>query len=295
MPVGRAKYRSFEAESYFIFYWFTPYFCSVRFTDQIGHEIELSKPVTRVISTVPSQTELLYDLGVRPAAQSLFCVHPKEAFSSAMKIGGTKKLKLEKIASLEPDLIIANKEENEKEQIQWLQERFPVWTSDVLNLEDALDMIRQVGYMLNTPMAEGMVQDIQKAFENLRGLPSIGSALYLIWQEPFMAVGKETFIHHMLQSMGLSNALNSKDQRYPILTVEQMKQMDPDFILLSSEPFPFKAKHKEALQKQLPGCRIELVNGEYCSWYGSRLLKAVDYFRSFRSQLGPGAVGPASS
>lgn len=136
-------------------------------TDQLQRTIEISDTVNRIVSLVPSQTELLYDLGLgsKIIGQTIFCVHPETEFKTAEKIGGTKKLQLEKILSLKPDLVIANKEENEKDQIEFLAENVPVWISDVNTLDDATNMIVSIGEMTQT--GELAHSYIQKINENL--------------------------------------------------------------------------------------------------------------------------------
>ncbi|MBL7812927.1 MAG: ABC transporter substrate-binding protein [Bacteroidetes bacterium] len=256
-------------------------------TDQMGRRVALHHPPQRIVSLVPSQTELLYDLqaGNRVAGQTQFCIHPRHAWKKATKVGGTKKLTLEKIAGLQPDLIIGNKEENEQSQIEWLSARFPVWMSDIYNLPDALDMIQGVGLITGCgEKAEQLVQEIEAAFAGLAEMPE-RTALYLIWRNPWMAAGRKTFIHDMLQRAGFQNALPYPESRYPALTPEEMADLNPGVILLSSEPYPFREKHIQELQTLIPGAAICLADGEMFSWYGSRLLKAPEYFRDLRNQI----------
>jgi len=233
---------------------------------------------------VPSQTELLHYLGLEDEVVGItkFCIHPMHWFKSKVRIGGTKKLSIEKIIALQPDLILGNKEENTKEDIERLRQHAPVWLSDIRTLDYALDMIDQVGIMTNKiSQAQQLIHAILLAAESL---PVIGkSVLYLIWNEPLMAVGKDTFIDAMLSSAGFQNALTA--QRYPELTDSDVHAVQPDVIFLSSEPFPFSEKHVETMQMRFPKSKILLVDGELFSWYGSRLLKSFDYFRELNDSL----------
>jgi ABC-type Fe3+-hydroxamate transport system substrate-binding protein len=242
----------------------------------------------RIVSTVPSQTELLYDLGLRDEVVGItkFCVHPDEWFSKKIRIGGTKNLNIKKIIELQPDLIIANKEENVKEQIEELQKHFKVYVSDIKNLSDALKMIQDVGELVNrNKESEKVIKEIKNHFNNLnpdsyRDRTSNlkqQSVIYLIWKNPYMTVGNDTFIHDMITLCGFKNIFGEL-KRYPEITSEQIASSKPDLIFLSSEPYQFKEKHIEELKNISPASRIILVNGEYFSWYGSRLLKAADYF-----------------
>lgn len=237
---------------------------------------------------MPSQTELLYDLGLEEEVVGItkFCIHPEVWFRSKTRVGGTKQLDLQKIISLQPDLIIANKEENVQSQVEELARHFPVWISDVNTLPDALEMITQVGMLTGRKeKAAALAQQIQEGFANIpKRAGRLLNACYLIWKEPYMTVGGDTFIHDMLQHAGFTN-LFAGSSRYPEVDIDSLRKMAPDLLLLSSEPYPFKLKHVEELQAQLPGTKIVLVDGEAFSWYGSRLLHSPSYFEQLRQEL----------
>ncbi|MBA4241300.1 MAG: cobalamin-binding protein [Sphingobacteriaceae bacterium] len=255
------------------------------FTDQLNNSIVLHSYPKRIISIVPSQSELLWDLGLRDELVGItkFCIHPKEMFNSIERVGGTKTLNIEKIRALKPDLIIGNKEENEQSQILELQKEFPVWMSDIYNLEDALKMIELVGELVNqSNNANQLKNNIQHSFLNI--LQVSKTALYLIWNKPYMAAGKATFIGDMLQKIGIENMLENTS-RYPELSLEEIKSLNPAIIFLSSEPYPFKDSHVKELEDKLPNTKVLLVDGELFSWYGSRLLKSVDYLNDLIKQL----------
>lgn len=251
----------------------------MQFTDQMGRTITLSAPPQRIISVVPSQTELLHDLGASVAGITKFCVHPEEWFRSITRIGGTKQLKLDQIAALQPDLIIANKEENEKAQIDALAERFPVWISDIRNLDDSLDMITSIGNIVQrADAAHAIVQAIRHQFAALQpAVPDIPAA-YFIWREPWMVAGGDTFIHEMMKRCGFRNVF-ADIPRYPAVTLSHLAASACKLVLLSSEPYPFKEKHIAEIREYLPDADIRLVDGEMFSWYGSRLLYAPAYFQ----------------
>ena len=210
-------------------------------------------------------------------------MHPEKWFRSKTRVGGTKQLHLDKIAELKPDLILANKEENTKAQIEALQKDFKVYVSDIGNLADALKMIREVGELTDRQtQAEKLVRDIQKEFDQMGELPLKGKkVIYLIWQKPYMTVGGDTFIHDMLQRCVLKNCFGAQ-KRYPEISLADMQKATPDLIFLSSEPFPFKEKHRKEFQTLLPQAKTVLVDGEMFSWYGSRLLKVPGYFKVTR-------------
>lgn len=251
------------------------------FTDQMHRVIDVPVLPQRIISLVPSQTELLYDLGLGETVVGItkFCVHPEEWFRTKARVGGTKKVDLDKVRALQPDLIIGNKEENERADIEALEKEFPVWMSDINDLDSALDMIRRVGELTGTgPKADAFATDIATGFARLRPNSEGYSVAYLIWRSPWMAAGPNTFIDDMLQRCGYTNAFASRPERYPELTPAELAAADPDLILLSSEPYPFREKHIAELNIVVPGAPVRLVDGELFSWYGSRLLRSPAYF-----------------
>ena len=258
----------------------------MQFTDQLQRTIQLPEAPVRIVSLVPSQTELLFDLELSDDVVGItqFCIHPDEWYRKKTRVGGTKQLKMEVIESLQPDLIIANKEENDKVQLELLMERWPVWVSDIKNLPAALSMIDSVGNITGkVSRAAELCDKITTEFEKLSFSienEKAKSALYLIWNDPMMCAGSDTFINDMMQHCGLHNVL-SNELRYPVLTIEKLKALHPEYILLSSEPFPFKEKHREQFQLLFPDTKVILADGEYFSWYGSRLALAPSYFKSF--------------
>lgn len=269
-------------------------------SDQMGRRVELPSSPQRIISIVPSQTELLFELGLghRVVGITKFCIHPQSWFRSKTRIGGTKSLHLERIAALNPDLIIGNKEENEQSQIEWLAARFPVWMSDIFTLDSALEMIRMIGGLVNAPdTANKLADSVSSEFANLQDVAQATEkplrAAYLIWREPWMAVGSHTFIHEMIIKGGFDNVFASQ-QRYPEITLPQLAAMMPDVVLLSSEPFPFAEKHIKEINDVFPASGIFLVDGELFSWYGSRLLRTPPYLRELRVQCRDAVSGRRS-
>lgn len=244
----------------------------------------------RIISLVPSLTELLSDLSLDEEVLGItkFCVHPKRWFTSKKRIGGTKNINTEIIHELSPDLIIANKEENVKEQIETLSEYYNVLLTDINDLDTAITGILQIGKLTSrVDKSEKLATDIRGRFNDLT-LASQGetkeNAAYLIWNNPHMAAGGGTFIDDMMQYCGLQNIF-SDIERYPVITLDDVQERECRFLLLSSEPYPFRKKHIDEIKVILPEMEIMLVDGEMFSWYGSRLLKAAAYFESLHSKL----------
>ncbi len=257
----------------------------MQFTDQLGNVIKLAGTPQRIISLVPSQTELLFDMGVDAEIVGItrYCVHPAEKCKVKPKIGGTKKFKFDVIDQLKPDLIIGNKEENYPEGIRKLQERYPVWMSDVTTLEDALFMIDAIGTLVNRQEIAGKL--IEKIRHEMRRLsfPERIPAAYLIWKNPYMAAGGNTFIHEMMTRGGFANIFANLP-RYPEVTEAQLHPAE--VIFLSSEPFPFQEADVAEFQTRFPGKQVLRVDGTMFSWYGSRLTVAPQYLIELHRKIG---------
>lgn len=256
-------------------------------TDQLGRRVAVPFPPQRIVSLVPSQTELLFDLGLSDNVVGVtkFCIHPAEARTKAAVIGGTKNFDFEKIAALKPDLIIGNKEENYQVGIEKLAAKYPVWLSDISNLPEALEMIRRVGFIAGAKdRADALAAEIEVTFGALVKQaavePSVAAA-YLIWRRPYMVAATGTFIDDLLRRAGFANVF-ANQARYPEITAEQLAAAAPQRILLSSEPYPFGNKHIVEFQAIYPSAKIEIVDGELFSWYGSRLRKSATYFNQLR-------------
>lgn len=261
------------------------------FVDQTNYRIELPSAPQKIISLVPSQTELLADLGLKERLVGItkYCIYPPEVFLSVNHIGGTKTFDIEKIKALKPDLIIGNKEENPKEHIEALRQHFPVWVSNISNMHEALESIHCIGELTQTQQKAGeFIENISNDFKKLEEHKSKNyqpkKALYMIWRKPYMAAGGDTFISDMLYRCGFDNVLYYQN-RYPELEARQIKELNPEIIFLSSEPYPYQEKHIEEFKTICPRAKVIKVEGEYFSWYGSRLLSATAYFKHLQDKI----------
>ena len=259
----------------------------MQFKDQIGNTINLPKSPKRIVSLVPSQTELLIDLGLKKSLVGItkFCVHPKELRKEIKVVGGTKSLHYNRVEALNPDLIICNKEENTKEMVVELQKIAPVWVSDIFSIEDSFDMIESLGNICNRKKeALDLISKIiseKKDFESFMEGKPLKKVAYVIWKKPLMIAGRDTFINHLLELNNFKNICEEKSSRYPEVDFNFLKSADE--ILLSTEPFPFKEKDALKLSKKLSK-KVKVVDGEYFSWYGSRLLGAFEYFKELHTR-----------
>ncbi|WP_300436964.1 helical backbone metal receptor [Christiangramia sp.] len=257
----------------------------MRIQDQLGRTIELKETPVRIISLVPSQTELLVDLGLEKFIVGIthYCVHPTYLKQIKISVGGTKKVNLRKVKELQPDIILCNKEENTKEMVEDLEKIAPVHVSDVANIEDAYRLMKDYGSIFKCEeLASTIVKSIQKKAQKLKEIVVNSTekrVAYFIWNKPLMVAGTGTFIDEMLSLNKFKNVFSA--ERYPQANLEELKDLDIEICLLSSEPFPFKEEHK--FQFQNVSKEAKIVDGEYFSWYGSRLLEAMDYFKQFHS------------
>lgn len=254
--------------------------------DQLKRSLHITSVPNRIVCLVPSLTEMLVDLGLKDKLVGVtkFCVHPEDIRSTAEIIGGTKTVKVDKIKSLQPDLILANKEENELEVIEKLTEDHSVYVSDINKIEDLLQLIRDIDEIFKIlENSKQLVDSIETNFIKFRRKskeqPKLKVA-YFIWRDPWMVVGASTFINYMLELNNFENVYKELP-RYPEVDIKNLVAVD--YVFLSSEPFPFKDQHK--LEFKIPAEKIKIVDGEYFSWYGSRLLQAFDYFLKLRDNL----------
>lgn len=265
------------------------------YIDQLGNSHTFESAPKKIVSLVPSQTELLFDLGLEDSIVGItkFCVHPYHLKSTKKMIGGTKKVHYEKIKLLQPDIIIANKEENTLEIVEELQKICPVWVTNILTIDDSLQMISDFGQLFNKRTeAQKWIDKIQFAladFKNFIKDKEEQKAAYFIWANPYMVAGGDNFINEMLKLNKFINIYDNNPKyegRYPEVVIQKMKiQGDPDLVLLSSEPFPFKDEHAFELGRYTHHAKTIFVDGEMFSWYGSRMAKAFDYFKKLHSNL----------
>ncbi len=252
------------------------------FIDDLNRSVELEIAPQRIVSLVPSITELLFDLGLsrQIIGRTNFCIHPKTKVDKVKKVGGTKDFCLNKIRDLQPNLIIAVKEENSKELVNEISQEFPTIVFDVVDINSAIDMIYKVGEITGKQQqSTKLIANIKTRISNLKSKKiETHTACYLIWNSPMMSINKNTYISEMMNIAGFENVFSNSANNYPIISEKDLESKVPEYILLSSEPFPFKETHKQKYQEQYPNSKIVLVDGEIFSWYGSRMIKALDYF-----------------
>ncbi|MTG98420.1 MULTISPECIES: ABC transporter substrate-binding protein [Myroides] len=260
--------------------------------DQVGQEHRFETLPKRIVSLVPSQTETLFDLGLEDEIVGItkFCVHPYHLKATKTKVGGTKKVHLEKIKLLQPDIIIANKEENTLEIVESLKGICPVWVTDVVTLDDNIQMIEDFGNLFNKRTeARKWIDKLnfaQRDFMDFVKDKNSYKAAYFIWREPFMVAGRDTFINELLKLNKFVNVYENREERYPEIELKKIRiQGDPEVVFLSSEPFPFTEEHAFEIGRFTHHGKTVFVDGEMFSWYGTHLYKAFDYFKQIHERL----------
>ncbi len=240
----------------------------------------------RIVTLVPSLTELLFDLGLghRIVGRTRFCIHPQEQVDKVPIIGGTKNPNLDKIRVLNPDLIIVNKEENRQEDVEDLNKDFNVMVTEINTIDEALFAIHDIGWRCGVQeMAKELISNVQNLMKGVPKEPKM-TAAYFIWRDPWMSVGRDTYIHSVLDHWKFENVY-ADEIRYPKTTLHELSLKKPEVIFLSSEPYPFKEKHIKEVSDACPGSNVVQVNGEWFSWYGSRMVHAFKNLNIFRRAI----------
>lgn len=263
--------------------------------DHLGREVIFSFPPQRIVSLCPSQTETLVELGLLShlVGRTRYCVRPRTALKAVPTVSGTKTFTTVEISALRPDLVIAEKEENPKDRVlDLVTASIPVYVTDVSDLKTARKMILDLGGLTGTrARAEHLVSECDRTLSETRGTFSKMTALYLIWRNPWMAAHEHTYIHAVLEHLGFENACRPFSMarpdagRYPALSAEDMRILDPDVVFLPSEPFPFRDRHAAEIREILPRTTVLLIDGEPMSWYGARMRELKSFAHSLRENL----------
>ncbi len=257
---------------------------SVDIVDQLGYPLNFKNRPKRVVSLVPSISEALaaYEPSIELLGVTRFCTHPAHLRKTKEIIGGTKDIDVDRILSLQPDVVIANKEENGKAAVVKLKTQVPVFISDIKNADDAIDLFQKLEHLFYVPKEKQIAFEVEKTTKRIKPFLS-GSAAYIIWKDPLMHAGNDTFINFWLEKIGLKNF--SKDNRYPEISSKSLRNKNPDYIFLSSEPYPFKEKNLKEFQEEFPNSKVALVDGRMFSWYGTAILETEQYFERLKNQL----------
>lgn len=255
--------------------------------DASGVAVDLGRPPRRIVSLVPSLTETLCALGLADALVGItvYCVEPRDVVVGKTRIGGEKNPDLEKIRALEPDLVVANIEENLREHVETLRSwSIPVWVTYPRTVAEGIRLIEELGAVTGTEArAAALVGEIEPLYARVAGAaarrPAVG-VFYAIWRGPYMTINRDTYIHDVLRVCGARNVFADRPERYPTLTLDEMAAERPAVILLPDEPFRFRRAHLAdfAGYTEVPAVRdgrIHLVDGKPFSWHGPRIAEAL--------------------
>jgi len=251
-------------------------------SDARGTHHALNHRAQRIISLVPSATETLHRLGLanRIVGVTRFCVHPDPWVKSVPKVGGTKDIDLDRILALKPDLVVGNCEENTLEIFEAIEPHVPIWAPLPKNIPEAITDIGHLGQLTGTQaQAEEFQQQATKAWQEAKDSAQPFTYAYFIWQDPWMSISNDTFIARMLEAVGGVNVFGDHPDRFPEIDMSGHITAIPDVVFLSSEPFPFKEKHRDALcvMTGIPPENVRFIDGEYASWHGHRMIAGLSY------------------
>ena len=259
----------------------------VQVTDDLGFKVDLESPPARIVSLVPSWTETLFALGLgeRVVGVTKFCVAPAERVESLRKVGGTKNPDLRTIAALAPDLIIANAEENRREDVERMRaQRFPVLVTYPRTVPAAVESLLKIGRLAGREAEAGaMAREITRTVSEVEADVGVWAKLRLrafcpIWKKPWMAFNADTYAHDVLRMMGFNNVYAASGKRYPATTLDEAIELRPDVVLLPDEPYEFSDKDVDELRMVLPpglARRVLIVSGRDLHWYGVHMVSGL--------------------
>ena len=258
--------------------------------DALGVHHPPAEDDARIVSLVPSITELLFRLGLgdRVVGRTSFCIHPEEALAQVPRMGGTKKPRIDKLRELRPSHVIVNIDENRKQDVDVIAGFTPhIIVTHPLFPDDNLALYRLLGGIFGKQSAaERLCGEFQRARDELddtaAGLP-LRRVLYLIWRDPWITISRDTYISRMLALANWKTLCHDPEIRYPEVCTDEQLLADTDIVLFSSEPFPFKPAHVEELRRLTGDTETpcEFIDGEMTSWYGSRAVAGLRYLREF--------------
>ena len=250
-----------------------------------------STPSFRIISLVPSQTQLLVDLGLEESIVGItkFCIHPSHLRRTKTIVGGTKQCHFEKIRALSPTHILCNKEENTKVIVETSKTIAHTHVAEIFTIQDTLALIKNYGTLFSKEREANLLrtkikQKLTDFTSFIKEKPQLKVA-YFIWRKPWMVAANNTYINHLLELNNFTNIYDHKD-RYPEIDIQDLKDKEsPDVVFLSSEPYPFKEEHISEFDSKKHQAKICFVDGEMFSWHGSKLVEAFDYFKKLRNDI----------
>jgi len=269
----------------------------IQTVDDLGFKLDLPAQPRRIVSLVPSWTETLFAFGAADEIVGItrFCVEPAEAVAAVPKIGGTKNPDIKAIVDQRPDLVIANAEENRREDIERLRaDGVAVFTTFPRTVASAVESILKLGSVVGRPAEAGaMAREIVKSVSEIEtGLGAWSKLRFRVfcpvWKNPWIAFNGDTYAHDVLRMLGFNNIYATAGERYPRVTLDEALELRPDYVLLPNEPYEFDAKDVEELKPLLPPAlsrRVVLINGRDLHWYGARMVDGLKTLSALLSRV----------
>jgi ABC-type Fe3+-hydroxamate transport system substrate-binding protein len=264
-----------------------------------ARELQLQGPPGRIVSLVPSHTETLFAIGAgaRVVGVTDYCIHPADAVQRVARVGGTKTPAIERIRALEPDLVIANREENRRIDVQRLEAAgLRVLVTYARSVGEARAEIALLASVCACEAGAARLLDGIDAA--LRGSEERGRrtrTVALIWKDPYMAIGGDCFANDLLERAGGQNPFACERRRYPHVDAGRIASAQPQVILLPTEPYAFAERERDELQQlDCPAARsgrIEIIEGELLTWYGPRIPRALITLAALLRSDRPSAAG----
>ena len=261
--------------------------------DAVGTVHRPADPNPRIVSLVPSVTELLFDLGLgaHVVGRTHFCVHPAPELADVVSVGGTKKISNQKLSSLSPTHVILNVDENTKAMAAEVAEIVPnVIVTHPIEPEDNLDLYRLIGGIFGcTDQAQRLSARFENELADLRAAALTQprrNVLYLIWKDPWMTVSRDTYVSRFLALAGWDTVAHDDNERYPTIEIDAGLLAETDLVLFSSEPYAFSdADMEEFAARHFSPVRCLPIDGELTSWYGSRAIEGLGYLKNLTAEV----------
>lgn len=262
---------------------------SIRVANFDGTFVELAQPAERIVSLVPSESETLHYLGAedRIAGITKFCERPWSMFKAKTRVGGPKDPDVDRIRELEPDLILCNKEENEKDAVEELREIAPVYVSFVVKVDEAAQLIADLGALTGCgENAAEMVAQIAQGRETVAGAKAdytFRRVLHLVWKDPYMTVSRDTYIYDLLTQAGLEPVVPRIRKRYPMIDGDFIRECNPEAVFFPDEPYKFKFSDIDEFREEFADLAcvrndgLYKIDGATVTWFGYRTTLAFDY------------------
>ena len=260
---------------------------SIAVKDAFGQPFALAAPARRIVSLIPSVTEILFSLeaGDRVAGVTKFCSEPADGVKTKAKVGGPKNPRRDIILGLATDLVVASVEENHRADVEALRAAgVPVFVTFPRTVREGIQLIRDLGVLAGNPERAEFIatscEEAVAAVERVNGGQARVRVFCPIWRRPYMTINADTYVDSVLRTCGGENIFRDRPERYPTVSLTEVAALRPDIVLLPDEPFPFGRNHLEDFRglPDVPAIctgHLRFVDGKILSWYGPRIAQSL--------------------